>query len=242
MPTYTDMLAAYGVTTARPGGKKITEYVLQAFPINGDDILEIGSGLGETANYVSKTFDVKISAIEQNKKMIEKGKARHKDNKHIDWIHSNFLTFESEKKYDCIIIESVLSFTNVFQSLEKISSLLKNNGRLYLLEPIYLGGLEKEILEKYMKFYDFQIMLSEKQWLKALTDEQLEVLKIISSVEMENEAEDVGEEEMNFPFPELVIDENLEEKYVDILNEHMELTNKYLAYFDYAYFICEKKC
>lgn len=235
MATYTDMLAAYGVTVARPGGKDLTNYVLQSYPPQGENILELGAGLGETANFISNNYTVTVTAIDSNEKMIAKAKRKHKDNKNIQWLHCNFNSFLPEKLFDHVIIESVLSFTDINSSLEKIGRLLKKNGTLYLLEPIYLGGLSDQDFAEYKGFYGFQDILTEKEWIKALTDHQFAIKKRISSTEFENNCE------TDPPYPELVLDETMEQKYVNILSKHLELTNNYLAYFDYAYFICEKK-
>lgn len=233
MPTYTDMLAAYGVTAARPGGEKMTEYVFKKCPISGKNILEIGAGLGETANFISNNFSTKITAIEKNKKMFEKGKQKQSDNKNITWVHTDFLTYKPANVYDTVIIESVLSFTNISTSIKKISSFLKKNGKLYLLEPIYLGGLMNEELAEYKQFYGFVDIFTKEEWINALKTESFHIKKVISSTDIENGTEHA--------YPELVIDENLEEQYVSMLSKHIDLTNNYLAYFDYAYFICEKK-
>src|SRR5690554_1809334 len=199
MSTYTDMLAAYGVTVARPGGKEMTNFAFQSYPIKGEKVLEIGCGLGETANFIAESFDVEVTAIDHHPKMIQKAKDKHKE-KNIQWLIGDIAAISPSNTYDNCIVESVLSFTNISNSLRNIYSLLSDGGKLYLLEPIYLGGLEKKELEQYMQFYRFNSVLTMEEWLTILEKNQLTIKKIMKSSDM---LQNSTIEEI---YPELVLD------------------------------------
>ncbi|MDQ0256552.1 ubiquinone/menaquinone biosynthesis C-methylase UbiE [Evansella vedderi] len=232
---YMDMLAAYGVTAARPGGRKMSDYVFSKYPIKDNStILEIGCGIGDTARKMTEDFQSDVTAIDPHPKMIEKAKNRHKDKSSITWINGDLNSYPLlENNFDAAISESVLSFTNISDSLKTIYKLLKEDGFLYLLEPIYLEGMETKQFNEYKDFYGFSSVLTEKEWKHILSETGFSVKNIINSFEVN------GEE--NEEFPELVIDEGLDHSHVETLKKHEYFLENYLAYFDYTYFICMKK-
>ncbi|MFA9555901.1 class I SAM-dependent methyltransferase [Evansella sp. AB-rgal1] len=235
MGNYMDMLAAYGVTIARPGGKKMTETAFHKFPITKGEILEIGCGLGDTSSFLAKISDAKVTALDNHSKMLEKARKRHNQNPSITWIEGDYQTYETSILYDTVIAESVLSFSSISRGLKKINKLMKDDGTLFMLEPIYLGGLSAEDLVQYKNFYGFKEILTKEKWNEELSDSRFYVKDIIHSYDIEN----IDKEDLSYP--ELCIDPNLDKKHVEILEKHIMFTEKYLAFFDYAYFICEKK-
>ena len=234
MTTYTDMLAAYGVTVARPRGMAMTKQALKSFPINGGNVLEVGCGLGETAHFLTNRPDVIVTSIDRHPKMIKKARERNGKNHQIQWLEQDLLHYETPQTFDYCIAESVLSFTPIAKTLEKIHSLLTDHGRLYLLEAVYLGGLNEDEYKEYLNFYGFSALFTEKEWLSQLNKSNFSIQSIIKSEDM------IQEDNLEESFSELVLDQNLKQEYVDIYHQHLQLTNKYLAYFDFYYFICEK--
>lgn len=232
--SYTNMLAAYGVTEARPGGLNITKYILEKNPIpSKSTVLEIGCGLGDTANYLSKEFQANVTAVDPHLKMIEKGKKRHSTT-NITWILGDVNTIKLPiNNYDFVISESVLSFTPIQRTLKTIYQHLITGGKLLLLEPIYLGGLSKEEFADYKRFYGFQEILTEDKWKEYLEAENFEIEQVWKSYDINND------NEMLY-FPELVMDKDLDYKHIETLKKHEELTEKYFAFFDYVSMVVKK--
>lgn len=236
MSKYTEMLAAYGVTNAHPGGGDFTDQLLERLCVNeGKEVVEIGCGLGDTAKKLACNSKAKVTAIDKNRKMIKKARQRHEGVPGITWIEGCFLEQNfQDKQFDLIIGESVLSFVDPENCIEKFCRLLKPGGKVCMLEPVYSGGLPEEILQEYKKFYGFKSLLSENEWKKLFSRYQFTSKEIVYGDDVTGEPE----EESNIP--EFVLDPQLQQEHIETLEKHMELTNKYLAYFDYACFICEK--
>ncbi|UTR11200.1 class I SAM-dependent methyltransferase [Evansella sp. LMS18] len=236
MSKYTEMLAAYGVTNAHPGGGDFTDQLLKRLSVNeGMEVVEIGCGIGDTAKKLACSNKAKVTAIDMNRKMIEKARKRHAGVQGITWIEGCFMELNfPDKQFDLIIGESVLSFMDLENCLEKFSGLLKPGGKVCMLEPVYSGGLPEEILQEYKSFYGFKSLLSENEWKKLFSKYQFTSKDILYGEDITGEPEEEG------TIPEFVLDMQLQQEHIETLEKHMELTNKYLAYFDYAYFIFEK--
>ncbi|MDG5786810.1 class I SAM-dependent methyltransferase [Evansella sp. AB-P1] len=237
MNEYMDMLAAYGVTSARPGGKLMTNTIFEKHPLKKNSaVLELGCGLGDTAKFLVDKWNVNIDAMDINKKMLQKAKVRHKREKNINWIVGDFTSYEfPQKNYDGIVAESVLSFTNVPESLKLLNQRLNNDGKLYFLEPIYLGGLLDKEIQEYKDFYGFQHLYTENEWKEVCSSKNFSTIDIVRSYDI---PEIDGTDNV---FPELVIDNNLNKKHIEILEKHNELTENYFAYFDFAYFVSKRQ-
>ncbi|MBU9721869.1 MULTISPECIES: class I SAM-dependent methyltransferase [Bacillaceae] len=235
MSDYMDMLAAYGVTEARPGGKQMTEKLLSSYPLKeGMKVLEIGSGLGDTAALLSK-YKTDVIALDSHKKMIKKAKSRFESIENIQWLCEDLHYANLKpKQFQAIFSESVLAFTNLNQSLPLLFEWLDSSGKLFALEPIYLGGLSNEALKQYKSFYGFNHMLTEKEWNQYFSNHKFKLEDIIHS-----EDANIGSFETS-SFPDLIIDDGLDQEYVELMEKHVKFTEDYLGYFDFAYFILKK--
>ncbi|ADU31243.1 class I SAM-dependent methyltransferase [Evansella cellulosilytica] len=235
MNDYTNMLAAYGITEARPGGKKITNQILDDYPIKKNClVLEIGCGIGDTASAIVKKFGAKVVALDSHPKMIEKAKNRHIESENIIFKNEDFLnaTLPKKKAFDVVIAESVLSFTNLDSLLPKMYETLKDVGQLYCLEPIYLTGLKEHELEEYKRFYGFKSLLTMEEWKALFLKHGFTLKRVLKS-------EEIDQEDL-YVYPELIVDDNLESKHSETLKKHQFFSEKYYPFFDSAYFILEK--
>ncbi|SDZ02969.1 Methyltransferase domain-containing protein [Evansella caseinilytica] len=237
MNEYASMLAAYGVTEARPGGKKMTEMVLKKFPIPSySTVLEVGCGLGDTAKRLTAFDGVTVKAVDNHPKMIKKAKERHGENPKITWITADIQSLELEKDtVDTIILESVLSFTPLETVLPKLFSWLKTEGFMCSLDPLYLGGLPEKQLTAYKDFYGFRKLLTAEEWKKIFHRFGFTVKHVIGSKEILEDSDELT------VFPEIYPDENIDHRFITTLEKHLQLSEEYFPYFDFAYFICEKQ-
>ncbi|MBU9713845.1 class I SAM-dependent methyltransferase [Evansella tamaricis] len=237
MSDYMDMLAAYGVTEARPGGRKMTKKLLSLYPLpTNSNILEIGCGLGDTAKLLSEVKNTNVLAMDNHSKMIKKAKERHLNINNITWKIDDVNDANiREQSFDVIVSESVLSFTDLKKSLSNIYRWLKPNGLVYLLEPVYLGGLNNKELRDYKNFYGFHSLLKEGEWIHLFQQQGFSLMDTVK-----DEGEIMEDVEHSKHFPELVIDQQIDEKYIKLMENHLYFTENYLAFFDYAYFVLQK--
>lgn len=120
-----------------PVPEYFTNILNKYFDKNNDlNILEIGIGNGLKSISKSKLFKSYVG-LEPNDKLFELATENCKkfDCK-IKIIHSDIQNYNTEDKYDVIILEYVFHFFNSHnKAIDKIVSLLKPNGIIFIIEP-----------------------------------------------------------------------------------------------------------
>lgn len=101
---------------------------------NTDSILELGLGHGYTSVIFNEIF-THHTIIEGSEKIIEQFKQKY-INLNIDIKHQWFETFETNKKFDVIIMGFILEHVNnPKEILEKYKQFLSPNGQLFIAVP-----------------------------------------------------------------------------------------------------------
>ncbi|MAU16614.1 MULTISPECIES: class I SAM-dependent methyltransferase [Flavobacteriaceae] len=115
--------------------------------------LEVGVGTGKNLRYYSTEMD--LTAIDFSKKMLDKAKAKYKD----DLPRTSFLEMDVEnmdfkdESFDTILTSCVFcSVPNPVKGLEEIKRVLKPNGQLIMLEHVRSGN---KMLGTLMDWFNF---------------------------------------------------------------------------------------
>jgi SAM-dependent methyltransferase len=111
-----------------------------------DEVLEIGAGMGAVTGGVAP-FVKKVDCIELSRRRSLINATRHKDMDNIEIIVGNFQDIEIEKKYDVVTLIGVLEYGCYYidserpyeDFLEKVRSVMKKGGRLYIAIENKLG-------------------------------------------------------------------------------------------------------
>jgi cyclopropane fatty-acyl-phospholipid synthase-like methyltransferase len=108
------VLAAAGKTVLRPGGRLATEQLLQwANFKTGETILELASGLGNSAIALAKRYNVQVIGIEKdlNRVAIAQAKARSAGLDHqVQFIQGNIFQLETiSTSFDYVLAEAILT-------------------------------------------------------------------------------------------------------------------------------------
>lgn len=141
----------------RPGGFDITRRGLEVCNFNkGDKVLDIGSGDGDTANFLYEEYSLVPTAIDLNAEKIGKAKEKYP---HIDFQigDGEFLDSFSSRTFDGVLMECVLSEINLpLEAVHEAYCVLKKGGKL-LISSLYWKALDdfnkKKVDEK---VYDYQ--------------------------------------------------------------------------------------
>ena len=130
---------------------KAVEKLLLKYPINGDKILEPCVGNGNIANTINEFYKNKPNIVGVD--IIDRG--------YPNTIVHDFLTWETDEKFDCIITNPPYSLAKEF--VEKSMELLNDgydedgypNGQLIMFLKIQFleGAKRKELFEKYPPKY-----------------------------------------------------------------------------------------
>ena len=111
-----------------------------------DEVLEIGAGMGAVTGGVAPCVK-KVDCIELSRRRSLINATRHKDMDNIEIIVGNFQDIEIEKKYDVVTLIGVLEYGCYYidserpyeDFLEKVHSVMKDGGRLYIAIENKLG-------------------------------------------------------------------------------------------------------
>jgi|DEB0MinimDraft_4_1074332.scaffolds.fasta_scaffold04299_6 2-polyprenyl-3-methyl-5-hydroxy-6-metoxy-1,4-benzoquinol methylase len=141
--------------------------ILVEFDINDGDVLELGCGLGHDANYFHK-LGFNVTALDVSEVAIQKAKSTYN---HINFVCSDFRTFNSNKKFDIIFVRGstiLQTCTQTNNGLETfmfhMSELLNNNGKVIILCGNYNDTILKVV--RPVKFYISQIEQASLQFFK----------------------------------------------------------------------------
>ncbi|MBD1379035.1 class I SAM-dependent methyltransferase [Metabacillus arenae] len=220
MGKYIEMLSLFGVGGAHPGGLALTKEILSKLPLNKNvQILDVGCGTGQTIDYLS-SFECPIIGIDSNHKMVEKAKARCDRLKDVTILLEDLedLPFSNDS-FDYIISESVLSFTNIEQSLYEIFRVLKPNGYLVATELTIENSLTNEEENELISFYGFSKIQFEDDWVKQLKQQGFKKIKALTPNQFSkhNHAQT----------SEIRITEPIPEEYYSLMERHTLFNEKY---------------
>lgn len=231
--TYTDCLAFFGVGGAHPGGLYVTERTLKKEEMTKDSlVLDLGCGTGQTAAFLAEKFGCKVTGIDSHPLMVQKARKRCESIPHLVDVkkgRAERLPF-SDVEFDFVLSESVLSFTNLSESLAEIGRVLKRTGKLIAVEAVVE---EDDIdLEQLKNFYGFTNLLTEREWVHLFRGAGFKQAQTWNNREGALPSTSIESAPDFSPSPD--IDEEL---YM-LLEKHEQLTHEYRNVLSYRVFRC----
>ncbi|MEN2768432.1 class I SAM-dependent methyltransferase [Ornithinibacillus xuwenensis] len=221
--SYLDCLAYLGVGGAHPGGLLLTENILLKEEIDETkSLLDVGCGTGQTAYFIAQQYGSSITGIDNNEIMIEKARKRCISSQvpiSIKQGAAEALPFPDEA-FDYVLLESVLSFTDMKTAILESKRVLKPHGVLLAIEMTKENNLPKEDVDFIMGFYGVSQLLTESEWRNAFQEigfSSIDILKqevIFDPHDLEHATD-------------FIISENLDQEYVQLLNQHEQVTEHY---------------
>jgi SAM-dependent methyltransferase len=103
------------------------------------DVIELGAGCGAITRFLGETAN-SVVAVEGSMRRCEINAERVRDLKNVQVVASELTDFETEAKFDAVVVVGVLEYAGLFIDgenphktfLEKTKSLLKPGGKLFL--------------------------------------------------------------------------------------------------------------
>lgn len=103
-------------------------------------IIDMGCGAGEILAVLKEHGFNNLTGVEPSRECCNRLKTYYD----IDCIQGTLLTFSCSEQYDCIVLSAVLEhLSDPRKALDKIRSILKPNGIIYLLVPDLFGYEDK---------------------------------------------------------------------------------------------------
>lgn len=193
-------------------------------------VLDVGCGTGQTAAFLAESFHCQVTAIDNHPIMVAKAKERLKNNTppiHLIEGDAENLRF-ADDSFDLAIAESVIVFTNISKTLHELARVLKNTGRLLIIEmtaeQILPVALQKEI----RKLYGIEEVLREEEWISKLQQAGFTKIEIIKTPPALTPSEllDINQSK------------NIHTKYYELLDEHQQFIFRYSHFISYRVFKC----
>ncbi|MEY9977931.1 class I SAM-dependent methyltransferase [Lysinibacillus sp. RC79] len=215
---------------AHPGGINLTKEIFKTENINRNSrILDVGCGTGQTAAYLAKEYEAKVTGIDINSEMVAKAKRRMKKNRlPVKIIECSIEQVPlPDHTFDFIISESVLSFVNKPNALKEIFRLLKKGGRFIAIEFTIHQPLEENIEKEIKQFYGFDSCSMKKDWVALFNQAGFKNTRIQKNKSI-------------FSIPELHHSKDIAPELYEVMNKHFEMNLKYEGVLDYRIYSCNK--
>ncbi|QOR67451.1 methyltransferase domain-containing protein [Cytobacillus suaedae] len=234
--TYLDCLALFGVGGAHPGGLKLTREILAQEQIDSSSrVLDIGCGTGQTAAFISNHYNCHVSAVENNKIMLEKAKERLTSiGLPVTLMEGKAeeLPFE-DNQFDIILSESVISFTEQPETLAELKRVLKQDGVLLAIEMNLEKVIDHHKLEPFIEFYGVSRLQTEDEWFKILKEAGFSAIRITKN------DEDTDEEDLENA-TEFFLSEDITDECFSVLETHEQFTSDFKDIVGYRIIRCNK--
>ena len=159
------------LTVKRPGEFRITKEAIEFcnFP-KGSKILDIGCGEGDSSDFLSKNYELKVTGVDLDPEIIKKAKTRYPDLEFKEG-DGEFLDGFDSRSFDGVMMECVLSQINLpIEAVHEAYCVLKVGGKL-ILNGLYHKEPSPETLEELKNVVDAH---QEKHKAGLLTDEEKE--------------------------------------------------------------------
>lgn len=231
--TYTDCLAFFGVGGAHPGGLYITERAVMKEELTKESlVLDVGCGTGQTVAFLAETIGCKVTGVDSHPLMVQKARKRCASISDLIDVKTGrveSLPF-SDRVFDFVLSESVLSFTNVSVSLIEIRRVLKERGVLIAVEAVV--EQEHKDLQRVKNFYGFTQLLTEEEWIKLFHETGFKYVEIMDYPE-----ESVSNTSIESA-PDFSPSSEIDEELYMLLEKHEQLTHEYRDVLSYRVFRC----
>ncbi|MCZ0704369.1 ubiquinone/menaquinone biosynthesis C-methylase UbiE [Natronobacillus azotifigens] len=228
--SYTDMIAAFNIGSAHPGGLAVTKEMFQQVEKHPhQSILDVGCGTGRTVQYISEQTTGKIIGIDYDPKMITKAKQKLANTTNVELKTGNVEALPiDEETIDCIISESVTSFAHIPVALKEYARVLRENGILCLLEMTATMPLSPEAKQELTSFYGLSSIYTEPEWREAI---ERAGFTLLDSLSFAPETEGVLDSDIH---------QTIDPVYFDIMARHYQLTEKYRDVLGSRIYYCQK--
>lgn len=135
------------------GGLEFLDYT-GAYACLGPEhsVLEFGSGMGDSCEYVASRFGCRVTGVEISPQQVERARERHGDSssRGFDFVEADILNWEPPHRYDAVYFLEMLPIIQDCRTLlEKLHSWLRPGGALTMTDFVagsYLSEEERAFL------------------------------------------------------------------------------------------------
>ena len=133
----------------KPGEFRITQKAMEKWQLpEGSKVLDLGSGRGDTLNYLKENFGFNGTGLEMSLKMIEEGKNRYPDLE-LKYGDMEFLEEFSSHTFDGVLSECAMSVVGMpEEAIHEAYCVLKKGGKLFISDLYIKNPTVEFIMEQ----------------------------------------------------------------------------------------------
>jgi 2-polyprenyl-3-methyl-5-hydroxy-6-metoxy-1,4-benzoquinol methylase len=150
-------------------------------------ILDVGCGEGILSRLLREYFNSKVVGLDQDINRIQIAIRANRDTE-IEFFYQDFLTFESNSKFDLIVFNDFLHHKSSLQQklfLDRAISLLTDNGKILIKDIDNLRSLDYALTSRIDKINypnDFLKFNSREEWESLFDSQALQIEKEFRSI------------------------------------------------------------
>lgn len=238
MHSYTDVLAEFGVGSAHPGGFTLTKELLDNVAIHKEmHVLDCGCGTGQTASYIQKSFQCKVTAIDLHPLMIEKARNRFNiTDQPITLVEGSIEKMPfPDLSFDLVLSESAAIFTKVGLTLAEYARVLKPKGKILLNEMVLLEQIPAKDVVNIKQMYNINELLLTDDWIKRLANVGITKVDSCMAGPISSLLEQVEDRGNDFD-----PSEEINPIFHEMLTEHHQLSQTYATQLGFLLLVAEK--
>ena len=137
---------------------QLYDYAASQIPLDGLKVLEVGSGRGGGASFIARYYNPKsMTGLDYSPSAVKLSNSVHEEVSNLDFVEGDAenLPFE-DKSFDIITIAfGFRNISNQDKALQEFNRILKNKGKLLILE---FSQPQSKFFGMLYKFYSYKIM------------------------------------------------------------------------------------
>ncbi len=140
-----------GLETFHPGGLQLTEELAELCDIRrGAKVLDVASGTGHSARYLTQRFDCQVVGLDSSNQMVTRAKQKalgSGEDLHFLRGDAHHLPFNSNV-FDIVLSECAVCLLNTEMALAEMARVTKPGGRVGIHEVCWKPGAPKDLREE----------------------------------------------------------------------------------------------
>ncbi|RYL91608.1 class I SAM-dependent methyltransferase [Sporolactobacillus sp. THM7-4] len=233
---YIDFLAKLAIDNAHPGGRRLTEGIINRASIKpGDSILDVGCGTGATSALLAEKIHADVTGIDFHPGMVKRAKKRSMESGlsfKVLQASAEELPFE-DHTFDWVLSESVTAFTDSSRSVPEYLRVLRPGGKLIAVEMTLEKSLPLSDTEGIQNLYGVQRLYTENDWKAVLERAGFTSVKALKE-------SDIVLHSNQSPLPVFHLTSEIDDETFEIWLTHLQVMQNYKDVLSYRIYLAAK--
>ncbi|RYM02201.1 class I SAM-dependent methyltransferase [Sporolactobacillus sp. THM7-7] len=233
---YIDFLAKWAVDSAHPGGRRLTEAIIQRSAVKPEDkVLDVGCGTGATSWLLAERVKADVTALDFHPAMVARARQRALKSAatfNVVQASAEAIPFQ-DQTFDWVVSESVTAFTDRSRSIAEYYRVLVPGGRLLAIEMTILQKISAADEKAIQSVYGVSGLLSASDWRKAWEEAGFRSVEVLEDTDFDPNPSPVT-------LPEIHLKGAPDEEALNVLLSHIQIMQDYKDVLSYRIYRAKK--